>query len=115
MRLLLASLTLCFVPFTAGMAAAQQAADAVQPEGAGAGTVITSEAVAAALEAKAAGRPVEAQDWMVAAANPRRSKPARGFCARAARRLMRWWRCNWYLGWWSRKARAGRRGVPRMV
>ena len=70
MRLLLASLALCLVPFLAGMAEAQQAADAVQPEGAGAGAVNTSEAVAAALEAKAAGRPVEARDWMVAAANP---------------------------------------------
>ncbi len=70
MRLLLASLALCLVPFTAGMAVAQQASDAVQPEGAGAGTVISSEAVASALESKAAGRSVEAQDWMVAAANP---------------------------------------------
>ncbi|WP_420558412.1 gamma-glutamyltransferase [Roseovarius sp.] len=66
MRLLLASLAV----FLAGMAAAQQAADGVQPEGEGAGAVVTSETVAAALDAKQAGRPVEAQDWMVAAANP---------------------------------------------
>jgi gamma-glutamyltranspeptidase/glutathione hydrolase len=66
MRVLLASLALCF----AGMATAQQAADAVRPEGEGAGMVVTSDAVAAALEAKQDGRPVEAQDWMVAAANP---------------------------------------------
>ncbi|MBY5987818.1 gamma-glutamyltransferase [Roseovarius atlanticus] len=66
MRLLLASLAV----FLAGMAAAQQAADGVQPEGEGAGAVVTSETVAAALEAKQAGRPVEAKDWMVAAANP---------------------------------------------
>jgi gamma-glutamyltranspeptidase / glutathione hydrolase len=54
----------------AGFAAAQQAADALAPEGAGAGAVATSEKVAAALEAKAAGRPVLAQDWMVVAAHP---------------------------------------------
>lgn len=66
MRLLLASLAV----FLAGMAVAQQAADGVQPEGEGAGAVVTSETVAAALDAKQAGRPVEAQDWMVAAANP---------------------------------------------
>ena len=55
----------------AGSAAAQQAADAVAPEGAGAGGFdALSPRVAAALEAKAAGRPVEAQKWMVAAANP---------------------------------------------
>ncbi len=66
MRLLLASLAV----FLAGVAMAQQAADGVQPEGEGAGAVVTSETVAAALDAKQAGRPVEAQDWMVAAANP---------------------------------------------
>lgn len=51
-------------------AIAQQAADTVAPEEAGAGLVATSEATAQALEAKAAGRPTEAKDWMVAAANP---------------------------------------------
>ncbi|MGK7754188.1 MULTISPECIES: gamma-glutamyltransferase [unclassified Roseovarius] len=66
MRLLLVSLALCL----AGMAAAQQAADAFQPEGEGVGAVVTSDTGAAALEAKEAGRPVEAQEWMVAAANP---------------------------------------------
>ncbi len=50
--------------------AAQQAADAVAPEGSGAGAVVTSPAVAEAQAAKAAGKPVEAQDWMVSAANP---------------------------------------------
>ncbi|MEX3314362.1 gamma-glutamyltransferase [Sulfitobacter sp. PS-8MA] len=57
----------------AGAAAAQQAADAVAPEAAGAGAAgfeAISPQVAAALAAKAAGRPVEAQNWMVAAANP---------------------------------------------
>ena len=52
---------------------AQQAADAVAPE---AGTAVTgaqtdvSPEVSAAHEAKTAGRPVEAQTWMIAAANP---------------------------------------------
>ncbi|PJE34055.1 gamma-glutamyltransferase, partial [Pseudooceanicola lipolyticus] len=57
----------------AGVAAvpAQQAADAVQPEMATeTGMQAISPAVAAALAAKAAGRPVEAENWMVAAANP---------------------------------------------
>lgn len=55
----------------AGSAAAQEAADEVAPEGATAGTFeAISPEVAAALEAKAAGRPVETENWMVAAANP---------------------------------------------
>lgn len=64
-------LILAAAALAAGSAAAQEAADAVAPEGATAGTfeAISSE-VAAALEAKAAGEPVEAEDWMVAAANP---------------------------------------------
>ncbi|KRS12720.1 gamma-glutamyltransferase [Roseovarius atlanticus] len=70
MRLLLASLVLSVAPCLAGMSVAQQVADEVQPEGAGAGAVSTSAAVAAALKAKEAGRAVEAQNWMVAAANP---------------------------------------------
>ncbi|WP_210115082.1 gamma-glutamyltransferase [Roseovarius aestuariivivens] len=49
---------------------AQQAADAVQPEVAGAGQVALSDAVRAAQDAKAAGRPVEAENWMISAANP---------------------------------------------
>ncbi|MEW9921122.1 gamma-glutamyltransferase [Marimonas sp. MJW-29] len=55
----------------AGAVAAQQAADAVAPEAAGAGAFenLPSE-FAAALEAKNAGQPVTASDWMVAAANP---------------------------------------------
>ncbi|WP_299969767.1 gamma-glutamyltransferase [uncultured Roseobacter sp.] len=52
-------------------AQAQQAADAVQPEAAtqGAFEAISPE-VAEALEAKFAGTPVTADNWMVAAANP---------------------------------------------
>src|SRR6056297_792959 len=49
---------------------AQQAADGVAPEGAGAGVVATSPQVAKAQAAKADGRPVEARDWMISAANP---------------------------------------------
>lgn len=50
---------------------AQQAADAVQPEPATQGAFAAlSEDVAAAFKAKAARTPVEASDWMVAAANP---------------------------------------------
>lgn len=55
---------------TAGSVAAQQAADSVAPEGAGAGRVDTSARVAASQQAKAEGREVAAQDWMVVAAHP---------------------------------------------
>jgi gamma-glutamyltranspeptidase/glutathione hydrolase len=53
-------------------AVAQQAADAIDPEAAGAGPLSTglNPATLAALAEKDAGRPVIAQDWMVAAANP---------------------------------------------
>lgn len=57
----------------AGMpAGAQQAADVVAPEAAGTGAATDGLTPAAqdALAAKDAGRPVIAQDWMVAAANP---------------------------------------------
>ena len=50
---------------------AQQAADAVTTEGTSSGEIAgLSEAARAAMEAKSAGRPVEAENWMVAAANP---------------------------------------------
>ena len=49
---------------------AQEAADSVAPERAGAGIVVASEAANAAQALKADGQPVEAQNWMVAAANP---------------------------------------------
>ncbi len=50
---------------------AQETADAVSPEAAteGEAQALTAEVIAA-LEAKMAGAPVEAQNWMVAAANP---------------------------------------------
>ncbi len=57
----------------AGAALAQQATDAVDPEAASADLAAgatLSDAARAALDAKKAGQPVEAQDWMVAAANP---------------------------------------------
>ncbi|WP_147107686.1 gamma-glutamyltransferase [Tateyamaria sp. syn59] len=55
----------------AGAAMAQQAADAVQPEGSTTGAAVaTTEAIAAAQEAKDAGQPVTADTYMVAAANP---------------------------------------------
>ncbi|KKK78287.1 hypothetical protein LCGC14_2845090, partial [marine sediment metagenome] len=50
---------------------AQTAADSVAPETAAAtGTTGTTPEMQAALDAKAAGQPVEAQNWMVSAANP---------------------------------------------
>lgn len=56
---------------TCGAAAAQQAADAVAPEAASLGVFeALSPAVSAAMAAKDAGIAVEAENWMVAAANP---------------------------------------------
>ncbi|WP_448328912.1 gamma-glutamyltransferase [Sulfitobacter sp. M13] len=53
------------------MVVAQQAADSVAPEGASQGTFTDiSPQIAAAFDAKTAGKPVVAQNWMVAAANP---------------------------------------------
>ncbi|MGJ8629305.1 MAG: gamma-glutamyltransferase [Sulfitobacter sp.] len=55
----------------AGAVSAQQAADAVAPEASGAGVFGgMSPAVTAALTAKASGKSIVAQNWMVAAANP---------------------------------------------
>lgn len=67
MRLFLTGLALV----AASAATAQQAADAVQPEAATQGAFqAISEDVASALESKFAGVPVEAENWMAAAANP---------------------------------------------
>ena len=69
MRVLFASL--CAALAIGSAALAQQTADAVQPEGATTGALTAiSPAVAQALAAKEAGVPVEADTWMVAAANP---------------------------------------------
>ena len=55
----------------AGTASAQQAADAVEPEAAAVGGFESiSPAVVDALSLKSAGLPVEADNWMVVAANP---------------------------------------------
>ena len=54
-----------------GLSLAQQAADDVAPEASTTvATIFDDAAIDAALATKAEGRPVEAQDWMVAAANP---------------------------------------------
>jgi gamma-glutamyltranspeptidase/glutathione hydrolase len=60
-----------FAVCLAGGALAQQAADSVAPEAAGGGAfeAISSD-VTASFAAKDAGRPVMAENWMVAAANP---------------------------------------------
>lgn len=55
----------------ASAAAAQQTADAVQPEAATTGTFESlSQEIQTSLAAKQAGEPVEADNWMVVAANP---------------------------------------------
>ncbi|WIY26365.1 gamma-glutamyltransferase [Parasedimentitalea psychrophila] len=55
----------------ATQAFAQQAADGVAPEAATSGAFeALSPAVAASLQAKLAGQPVQADNWMIAAANP---------------------------------------------
>lgn len=60
-----------FALLLAGAAGAQQAADSVSPEAAGAGVFGgLGAAVDAAFAAKARGEPVIAADWMVATANP---------------------------------------------
>ena len=61
----LAALLICVLPL--GAAGGE---GAVPPPAVAAGFEAISPEVAAALEAKAAGRPVEAGSWMVAAANP---------------------------------------------
>lgn len=62
---------MCVLVAAAGSASAQQAADAIAPEAASSGAFQgMSPAVGAAFAAKDAGKPVEAQNWMVAAANP---------------------------------------------
>jgi gamma-glutamyltranspeptidase/glutathione hydrolase len=63
--------TVILLALAALPAASQSVADAVAPEGATAlVTGSTSSEVSQALTAKAEGRPVAAQDWMVVAANP---------------------------------------------
>lgn len=64
------ALVLILVMVTGGAAWAQQAADTVAPEGAGAGVLQVPLPLAAAQAAKDAGQPVESQTWMIAAAHP---------------------------------------------
>ena len=67
MRALLTFVFLCL----SQTAFAQQAADAVAPEAATTGEFAAiSEAVATSLAAKANGQPVNAENWMISAANP---------------------------------------------
>ena len=61
----LAALLICVLPL--GAAGGE---GTVPPPAVAAGFEAISPEVAAAIEAKAAGRPVEAGSWMVAAANP---------------------------------------------
>ncbi|MEE2860727.1 MAG: gamma-glutamyltransferase [Pseudomonadota bacterium] len=69
-------LALALLLGSATFASAQQAADALAPEGASGADVTTegfgdlTQAARDALAAKADGRPVAAQNWMVAAAHP---------------------------------------------
>jgi len=65
MRAILATLLCLALPV-----AAQQAADTVAPEGAGAGALHVPAMLHGAAGAKAAGRPAVAEDWMIAAAHP---------------------------------------------
>ncbi|MEN0001717.1 MAG: gamma-glutamyltransferase family protein, partial [Pseudomonadota bacterium] len=63
--------SLALLALTSSAVLAQEAADSVAPEAESAtGVVALSGAAQAALEAKAAGQPVQADNWMVAAANP---------------------------------------------
>jgi gamma-glutamyltranspeptidase/glutathione hydrolase len=71
MKRLALVLSLSALPAFAAPALAQEAADAVAPEAGAAGTVIvTSPEIRDALALKNTGKPVEATEWMVAAANP---------------------------------------------
>ncbi|WP_298860139.1 gamma-glutamyltransferase [uncultured Sulfitobacter sp.] len=72
-----------FLVAMAGSATAQQAADAVEPEVAGGGVFQSlSPEVTNALAAKASGVPVEADNWMVVAANPHAVKAGADVLAR---------------------------------
>ncbi|MFP4275468.1 MAG: gamma-glutamyltransferase, partial [Paracoccaceae bacterium] len=69
-------MAMCLSALPVGLVA-QQAADTVAPEAPTAtGFEAISPEVAASLDAKAEGRPVAAQDWMVAAANPHAAEAA---------------------------------------
>ena len=66
-----ATTALTLILATTAAIRAQEASDAVAPEAGASGFIsVTSEAIRDAQDAKAAGKPVEAKKWMVAAANP---------------------------------------------
>ena len=72
-----------FLVAMAGSATAQQAADAIEPEAASAGAFDSmSPEVTDAFASKAAGVPVEADNWMVVAANPHAVKVGADVLAR---------------------------------
>lgn len=65
------SVLLTCLALSASGVVAQEAADAIAPEGqSAAGITAISEAVAASFAARDAGQMVEAENWMIAAANP---------------------------------------------
>lgn len=69
--MLLRGIGICMALVFGTASVSQQAADSVAPEAAGSGAFQTmSTEVMAAFDAKAAGKPVLATEWMVAAANP---------------------------------------------
>ena len=62
---------LIILGFLGSAAMAQQSTDAIAPEGTTAlASLATSPEIAAAMEARAQGRPVLADRWMIAAAHP---------------------------------------------
>ena len=70
-KTLAATTALTLILATTAAIRAQEASDAVAPEAGASGFIsVTSEAIRDAQDAKAAGKPVEAKKWMVAAANP---------------------------------------------
>lgn len=70
-RIVATCLSVVLAAGLSGESWAQEAADAVAPEGTSTGQVQgLSDAAAQALASRDAGQPVEASDWMVAAANP---------------------------------------------
>lgn len=101
-------------------AMAQEAADAVAPE---AETGVThafaglSKAGHAALEAKANGMPTEAQEWMVAAANPLAVEAGGAAILRQGGTLpMRWSQSKLSWGGWSNlNPQPGRRSLLGLV
>ena len=88
-------------------ALAQQAADSVAPEAASSGAFnAMSPGVAAAFAAKDAGKPVVAENWMVAAANPHAVQAGADVLAKGGTAADALVAVQAMLVWSSRKARA---------